>query len=57
LSALESELERSRLVQQDTLCHASLTEPERRWLARNRSEDAKHWNVLTDWTADALRYA
>ncbi|MEK6664918.1 MAG: helix-turn-helix transcriptional regulator [candidate division NC10 bacterium] len=56
LNELESELERSRLAREDTLCKASLPEPERRWLAENRPEEAKHWNVLTDWTVDALRY-
>ncbi|MFZ1058767.1 MAG: helix-turn-helix transcriptional regulator [Candidatus Rokuibacteriota bacterium] len=56
LNELETELERSRLAREDTLCKTSLSEPERRWLAENRPEDAKHWNVLTDWTVDALRY-
>lgn len=56
LSELETELERSRLAHEDTLCRASLSEPERRWLAENLPEDAKRWNVLTDWTVDALRY-
>ncbi|MBI2323031.1 MAG: hypothetical protein HYU88_13300 [Chloroflexi bacterium] len=56
LSELEAELERSRLAREDTLCRASLAEPERRWLAKHRSEDAEHWNLLTDWTVDALRY-
>jgi transcriptional regulator with XRE-family HTH domain len=54
---LEVQLDRSRLAREDTLCRASLPEPERRWLAEHRSESAKHWNLLTDWTADALRYA
>jgi hypothetical protein len=57
LSELETELGRSLLAREDTLCRASLSEPERRWLAENRPEDAQHWNVLTDWTGDALRYA
>lgn len=57
LADLESQLDRSRLVREDTLCRASLPAPERRWLANHRSEGAKHWNLLTDWTADALRYA
>lgn len=56
LEELEMELERSRLAREDTLCESSLPEPERRWLAENRSEEAKRWNVLTDWTGDALRY-
>jgi transcriptional regulator with XRE-family HTH domain len=54
---LEGQLDRSRLVREDTLCRASLPEPERRRLAEHRPEAAKHWNLLTDWTADALRYA
>lgn len=57
LTKLEAELDRSRLAREDTLCRASLPEPERRWLTEHRSEEAKHWNLLTDWTADALRYA
>ena len=57
LDDLEARLDRSRLVREDTLCRATLPEPERRWLAEHRSESAKHWNLLTDWTADALRYA
>lgn len=57
LAALEDQLDRSRLAREDTLCRASLPEPEHRWLAEHRSEPAKHWSLLTDWTADALRYA
>jgi hypothetical protein len=57
LARLEVQLDRSRLAREDTLCRASLPAPERRWLAEHRPEAAKHWNLLTDWTADALRYA
>jgi transcriptional regulator with XRE-family HTH domain len=57
LGHVEHELERSRLAHEDTLGRASLPEPERRWVAEHRSEEAKRWNVLTDWTLDALRYA
>lgn len=56
LTELEARLDRSRLVRDGTLCRASLPEPERRWLAEHRPEAAKHWNLLTDWTADAVRY-
>jgi hypothetical protein len=56
LNELEADLERSRLAREDTLCNASMPEPERRWLAEHRPEEAKHWNVLTNWTGDALRY-
>lgn len=47
-------LDRSRLVKEDTLCHDSLTEAERKWLRVNRSEEAKHWNLLTDMKAENL---
>jgi transcriptional regulator with XRE-family HTH domain len=57
LRDLEARLERSRLAREDTLCRASLPEAERRWLLEHRPDVAKHWNLLTDWTADALRYA
>jgi hypothetical protein len=57
LVGLEAHLDRSRLAREDTLCRASLPEPERRWLVEHRPENAKHWNLLTDWTADVLRYA
>ena len=53
---LEARLEQSRLAREDTLCRASIPEAERRWLAKHRSEAARHWNLLTDWTIDALRY-
>jgi transcriptional regulator with XRE-family HTH domain len=56
LADLEAQLDRSRLAREDTLCRASLPAPERRWLAEHRSEAAKHWNLLTDWTAGALRF-
>ena len=55
LTDLEAVLERSRLAKEDTLCRASLPEAERRWLAEHRPPEARHWNLLTDWTADALR--
>jgi transcriptional regulator with XRE-family HTH domain len=56
LQHLETVLERSRLAREDTLCRASLPEAERRWLNEHRPAEARHWNVLSDWTADAFRY-
>lgn len=56
LAAVEARLYRSRLAREDTLCRASLADAEHRWLADQRSEAARQWNLLTDWTADALRY-
>jgi transcriptional regulator with XRE-family HTH domain len=57
LGDLEVQLDPSRLARADTLCRASMPAAERRWLAEHRSAAARHWNLLTDWTADALRYA
>ena len=56
LAAVEAQLDRSRLAREDTLCRASLPAAEHRWLADHRPEGAQHWNLLTDWTTDALRY-
>jgi transcriptional regulator with XRE-family HTH domain len=53
----ESVLEESRLVREDTLCHDSLTQSERRWLQSNRSDEAKHWNLLTDLSPEHLSHA
>ena len=47
-------LERSRLVREDTLCHESLTEAERKWLRGNRPAEAAHWNLLTDMRVENL---
>jgi transcriptional regulator with XRE-family HTH domain len=52
----ESALERSRLVREETLCHDSLTQSERRWLQSNRSDEAKHWNLLTDLSPEHLSH-
>ena len=51
-----SVLERSRLVREDTLCLESLTETERTWLRESRSEEARHWNLLTDMRVENLQY-
>jgi transcriptional regulator with XRE-family HTH domain len=56
LADLEARLDRSRLAREDTLCRASMPHAERRWLTEHRPKAARHWNLLTDWTADALRY-
>ncbi|MGI9165010.1 MAG: helix-turn-helix domain-containing protein [Pyrinomonadaceae bacterium] len=53
----ESVLEKSRLAREDTLCHDSLTQSERRWLQLNRSDEAKHWNLLTDLSPEHLSHA
>jgi transcriptional regulator with XRE-family HTH domain len=53
----ESVLERSRLVYEETFCHESLTQSEKRWLKSNRSTEAKHWHLLTDLSPEHLSYA
>ena len=50
-------LERSRLAKEDTLCHDSLTEAERKWLRAHRPATAAHWNLLTDMKAENLPHA
>jgi transcriptional regulator with XRE-family HTH domain len=50
-------LERSRLFLEETLCHDSLTQAEKRWLETNRPDEAKYWRLLTDLAPDHLSYA
>lgn len=57
LAAYESVLERGRLAREDTLCHDSLSEAEKRWVREKRSEEARHWNLLTDLSPEHLSYA
>lgn len=46
LEAIE-ELERSRLLKEDTLCWESMPAAVREWMRAHRSEAAAYWNVLT----------
>jgi hypothetical protein len=57
LSSVEKQLERARLVREDTLCRDSMPVAERRWLVARRSPLARHWNLLTGLTPDQLSYA
>lgn len=57
LQELVSELEPSRLAREDTLCHDSMTNAERRWLRQQRPQLAQHWNLLTDLRREHLPYA
>lgn len=50
------ELENSRLVKEDTLCRQNMPETEKRWILQNRSAEAEHWNIISDLSADRLRY-
>ena len=56
LAAVEQQLEQSRLVREDTLCHDSMTQAERRWLRERRPAQAQHWNLLTSLVPGHLSY-
>ncbi len=56
LTELESALDRSRLAREDTFLRHPRTDAERQWLAENRPEEARHWNLLTDWRPEHLQY-
>jgi len=57
LSRVEEQLERARLVREDTLGRDSMTVAEQRWLRDKRSPEAQHWNLLTDLAPERLPYA
>jgi transcriptional regulator with XRE-family HTH domain len=57
LSQLESLLDESRLAKEDAFYRPPRTESEREWLRKNRTEDAVHWNMLTDMRPERLQYA
>lgn len=50
------DLEKSRLAKEDTLCRQTMTEAEKRWILQNRSPEAEHWNIISDLSAEHLRY-
>ncbi len=47
-------LESARLAREDTFCHDSMTQAERKWLREHRSPVARHWNLLTDMKGELL---
>jgi hypothetical protein len=56
LAGYQLSLSRSRLMREDTLCHDSMTNAERKWLRQNRPPEAKRWNLLTDLDVRHLAY-
>jgi hypothetical protein len=56
LRALEATLDESRLAKEDAFYRPPRTEGEREWLLQNRSEEARHWNLLTDLRPTHLQY-
>jgi transcriptional regulator with XRE-family HTH domain len=57
LEELGNSLEESRLVREDTFLKKVNSDAEREWLRQNRPEEAKHWNLLTNWRAEHFPYA
>lgn len=51
------ELDRARLVREDTLCWDSMPAATREWMRANRSPLAAHWNVLTRLQAEEVHNA
>jgi hypothetical protein len=51
------ELERARLLEEDTLCWNSMPAATREWMRANRTPLAKHWNVLTRLCAEDVHDA
>lgn len=54
LRAVETRLQRSTLVQEETLCHDQMTQVERKWLEKSRSSEARQWHVLSDLVPEHL---
>lgn len=57
LSELERTLDKSRLAKEDTLGQPPRSAAQRVWVLANRTEEAKHWNLLTDWRMEHFQYA
>jgi transcriptional regulator with XRE-family HTH domain len=57
LRRVEQLLESSRLAREDSLGQADMTDAERRWLRRQRPDDARRWNLLSDIRLEHLTYA
>jgi transcriptional regulator with XRE-family HTH domain len=56
LIRLENALDDSRLAKEDVFYRPLRTEREGEWLGKNRTEDAKRWNLLTDMRLEHLQY-
>jgi len=57
LQKVEKRLQRSTLVQEETLCHENMTHAERRWVETNRTPEARRWHVLSDLAFESLVHA
>jgi hypothetical protein len=57
LRLLEEALEQSRLAREETFGQGRASERLCDWLREERSDAAKHWNLLTDLKVEHLPYA
>lgn len=57
LLRLENRLQRSRLARLDYFPRPPRNNEERDWLKRNRSKEARRWNLLSDLRPEHLHYA
>jgi transcriptional regulator with XRE-family HTH domain len=57
LSAVESSLQRSVLLHQQTLCSEHMSQAERSWLENRRTPEARRWNVLSDLSSEHLSHS
>jgi transcriptional regulator with XRE-family HTH domain len=56
LRQLRAKLDESRLAKEDVFYRPPRTESEKEWMLQNRTEDAKHWNLLADLRPEHLQY-
>jgi transcriptional regulator with XRE-family HTH domain len=57
LVKIEKDLHASVLVRELTFCNEHMPQVERRWLKKNSTREAKHWNVLSDLSVEHLSHA
>jgi len=56
LSDVENRLDRSRLAREDDFMSPPSGQVEREWVMQHRSDEAKHWNLVTDLRPEHLNY-
>lgn len=54
LRNVETRLQRSILIREETFCNESMTNAERRWLQTRKTPEAQQWNVLSDLSSENL---
>jgi transcriptional regulator with XRE-family HTH domain len=56
LTMREEQLYGKRLARESTFLRDLRTDAEKVWVMQNRGEDAKRWNLLTDWRPEHFSY-